>query len=361
MSLSRLSVHNYRNIENAELTFSHYFNFILGENGSGKTNLLESLYVLGHGRTFRPAQIQQMIRHGQSHYTLFGVISDTKKLTQVGLSKSRSNETTIRIDGSDGHRLAKLAQLLPMQLISPEGFTLLTGGPKFRRAYLDWGGFHHFIDFFTIWNQLKQLLKQRNAALRQVTHYQQLAPWDQQLITVSEQITQFRQQYCAMIAPNLLQHCHYFLPDYEFDCQFYPGWDDKEYSYAQQLKKQFERDKMVGYTTQGPHKADFRIKAENIAIELLFSRGQLKLMMCALRIAQGELLASAKQQRCIYLIDDFSAELDLQKRTLLFNKLKQTQSQVFISAIEYAQISDLADEKDKIFNVNCGKITQGFN
>lgn len=356
MSLSRLLIQHFRNIEQAELLFSPHFNFILGENGSGKTNLLEAIYLLGFGRSFRTSQNQQLISHQHSKYTLFGAITQRNSTTQIGLSRSRQNETIIRIDGSDGHRLAELAAHLPLQLISPEGFVLLTGGPKFRRAYLDWGCFHHFVEFFPTWMQLKQLLKQRNAALRHVSRYHELAPWDKQLVEISQKITQIRQQYCEQIKPVLLDHCRYFLADFTFDCQFYAGWDEKEYDYETQLQRQFERDKLVGFTTFGPHKADFRVKANNIAVEALFSRGQLKLMMCALRIAQGELLAQDQQNRCIYLIDDFSAELDFKKRTLLFDKLKQTNSQVFISAIERTQISDLISENDKIFDVNFGKI-----
>ena len=90
-----------------------------------------------------------------------------------------------------------------MQLITPEGFTLLNGGPKYRRAFIDWGCFHNDPLFFSVWSDLKRLLKQRNAALRQVTRYEQIRHWDAQLAPLSEQISQCRHSYFSGIAENI--------------------------------------------------------------------------------------------------------------------------------------------------------------
>ena len=173
MSLSRLLIKDFRNIEDADLALSPGFNFLVGANGSGKTSVLEAIYTLGHGRAFRSLQIGRVIRHEQESFVLHGRLQGQEREISIGLTKDKQGDSKVRIDGTDGHKVAELAHLMPMQLITPEGFTLLNGGPKYRRAFLDWGCFHNEAGFFTAWSNLKRLLKQRNAALRQVGRYAQ--------------------------------------------------------------------------------------------------------------------------------------------------------------------------------------------
>ena len=113
------------------------------------------------------------------------------------------------------------------------------------------------------------------------------------------------------------------------------------------------------YTVGGPNKADLRIKVAGTPVEDVLSRGQLKLMVCALRLAQGQHLTEATGKQCIYLIDDFASELDSHRRQLLAQYLKQTKAQVFISSITADQIADMHDEESKMFKIEHGKIAQG--
>ncbi|ELY9424797.1 DNA replication/repair protein RecF [Cronobacter dublinensis] len=356
MSLSRLLIKDFRNIENADLALSPGFNFLVGANGSGKTSVLEAIYTLGHGRAFRSLQIGRVIRHEQDAFILHGRLQGDERDVSVGLTKDRNGDSTVRIDGSDGHKVAELAQLMPMQLITPEGFTLLGGGPKYRRAFLDWGCFHNEPGFFVAWSNLKRLLKQRNAALRQVTRYEQLRPWDRELVPLAEQISQWRASYSEAIASDMADTCAQFLPEFTLTFSFQRGWE-KESDYADVLERGFERDRMLTYTAHGPHKADFRIRADGAPVEDTLSRGQLKLLMCALRLAQGEFLTRESGRRCLYLIDDFASELDDARRGLLAQRLKATQSQVFVSAISAEHILDMTDKNSKMFAVDQGKIT----
>jgi DNA replication and repair protein RecF len=354
MALTRLLIKDFRNIEAADLALAPGFNFLVGANGSGKTSVLEAVYTLGHGRAFRSLQAGRVIRHDQPEFVLHGRIEGAERELSVGLSKSRQGDSKVRIDGSDGHKVAEL-ELLPMQLITPEGFTLLNGGPKFRRAFLDWGCFHNEPGFFTAWSNLKRLLKQRNAALRQVSRYAQIRAWDQELIPLAERISEWRAEYSDAIAADITATCAQFLPEFGLSFSFQRGWD-KESDYGELLERQFERDRALTYTAVGPHKADFRIRADGTPVEDLLSRGQLKLLMCALRLAQGEFLTRQSGRRCLYLIDDFASELDTGRRRLLADRLKATQAQVFVSAVSAEQVTDMAGEKGKMFRVEQGKI-----
>lgn len=356
MALTRLLIRNFRNIESADLDLAADFNFLIGANGSGKTSLLEAIYTLGHGRAFRTVQADKVIRHEQDEFILHGRVSDNGRELSLGISKNNQGDTKVRIDGTDGHKISELAQLMPIQLITPEGFTLLNGGPKFRRAFIDWGCFHDDPQFFTAWSNLKRLLKQRNAALRQVNHYSQVKPWDLELVPLANQISEWRANYTASLQQNIAETCAAFLPEYKLTFSFSRGWD-KETDYGELLERQFERDRQLTYTSLGPHKADFRIRADGNAVEDLLSRGQLKLLMCALRLAQGEYLTLKSGRRCLYLIDDFASELDSQRRRLLATRLKATGAQVFVSAINAEQITDMIGDNNKMFYIECGKIT----
>lgn len=353
MSISRLIIHHFRNIEHADLSFSPHFNFIIGANGSGKTSLLEAIYMLGHGRAFRHLQANRIIQHEHSELILHGKLTNAQT---IGLAKNRRGDNRLKIDGDEKAKLAELAKQLPIQLITPEGFELLTGGPKYRRAFIDWGCFHHYPEFMGLWNALKRILKQRNALLRQVNHYDQLKAWDKALLPLAKRISQLRADYSQHIFPEIISTCHDFLPEFELVCQFYQGWDENS-DYDEVLVTQFARDKLFSYTTLGPHKADLRLKAHNTPVEFYFSRGQLKLLMCALRLAQGEYYTHLTGQTCLYLIDDFASELDQDKRALLAARLKATHAQVFISALNQTQITPMIDENDEIFQVKSGIIS----
>lgn len=355
MALSRLIINHFRNIEHAELEPVAGFNFLIGPNGSGKTSILEAIYTLGHGRAFRSLQAARVIQHDQPSFVLHGRLTGLQHQQTIGLQKDRNGGSQVRIDGTDGHRVAELAQLLPMQLITPEGFTLLTGGPRYRRAYIDWGCFHCYPDFFGAWSDLRRLLKQRNAALRQVTRYSQIWPWDQQLIALTEKVNYWRTEYSTIIASEISTTCSQFLPEYDLRFSWLQGWD-KGSDYGNLLQRNFERDRALTYTSGGPHKADFRIRVASTPVEDLLSRGQLKLLMCALRLAQGEYLTRQSGRPCLYLLDDFASELDEQRRQLLASRLTVTQAQVFVSAISTEHISDMKDEKGRMFRTEQGKI-----
>lgn len=358
MALTRLLIRDFRNIAAADLVPDAGFNFFVGPNGSGKTSLLEAVYTLGHGRAFRSSQVGRVIRHDCAEFTLHGRLTGygSDHEPSIGLSKNRHGDIKVRIEGSDGHKIAELAQMLPIQLITQEGFTLLNGGPKYRRAFLDWGCFHNEPGFFSVWSNLKRILKQRNAALRQVSRYAQISAWDQELVPLAESVSAWRSAYSEAIALDILASCALFLPEFTLDFSFLQGWD-KESDYGELLERQFERDRALTYTATGPHKADFRIRANGTPVEDLLSRGQLKLLMCALRLAQGEFFTRQNNgRRCLYLLDDFASELDTSRRRLLAERLKNTQAQVFVSAVSAEQITNVVGEQGRMFRVEQGKI-----
>ncbi|WP_413285498.1 DNA replication/repair protein RecF [Vibrio sp. MA40-2] len=356
MSLTRLMVRQFRNIEACDIDLSAGFNFIIGPNGSGKTSVLEAIYMLGHGRSFKSSLTGRVIQNDRSELFIHGKLRNADNFElPVGLNKQRDGTTEVKIGGQTGQKLAQLAKVLPLQLIHPEGFDLLTEGPKHRRAFIDWGVFHTESSFYDAWGRLKRLAKQRNALLKSAKSYKELSYWDQELAQLAENIDRWRNAYIDELKCAAEAICRGFLPEFDIKLTYYRGWE-KNTSYADILEKNFERDQLLGYTFSGPNKADLKIKVNNTPVEDVLSRGQLKLMVCALRVAQGQHLTQVTGKQCLYLIDDFASELDSQRRARLATCLKQTGAQVFVSSITASQLEEMYDENGRMFHVEHGKI-----
>ncbi|MGR5168778.1 DNA replication/repair protein RecF [Vibrio astriarenae] len=363
MPLSRLIIQQFRNIKACDITPSPGFNFLVGANGSGKTSVLEAIYLLGHGRSFKSTLTGRVIQNEQPELFVHGRVKE-HSLTQdqfelpVGINKQRDGSTEVKIGGQSGQKLAQLAKILPLQLIHPEGFELLTDGPKFRRAFIDWGVFHTEAGFHEAWGRFKRLNKQRNALLKEAKSYRELSYWDKQLAELAEKISSWREAYVAQMTTVAQEMCQAFLPEFDIQLKYYRGWE-KDTPYDQLLERNFERDQSLGYTFSGPNKADLRIKVNGTPVEDVLSRGQLKLMVCALRVAQGQHLTQVTDKPCIYLIDDFASELDSQRRKRLADCLKATGAQVFVSSITEEQIADMRGDIGRLFHVEQGNIEQG--
>lgn len=353
MLLQQLSIQGLRNLKQVKLDFAQ-LNVIYGDNGSGKTSVLEAIHYLALGRSFRTHLASRVINYDCDDFILFG----RTQSHAIGLQRFRQGDVAIKIDGQKAKKLTELLDHLPLQLITPESFDLLTGGPKNRRQFVDWGVFHMEPDFYAIWNKCKRLLKQRNSLLKRKASYKEISYWDRELVLYSQQLSELRNRYINSFNGVLQGIIERFLPDIEVTVSYSQGWDKKS-DLTQLLEKNYPRDLALGYTTAGPHKADLRLRCGKIPVDDALSRGQLKLLVCALRIAQGVHLNTQVDKQTIYLVDDLSSELDQQKRQVLIDQLVDTNAQLFLSVIDSDQIKQQTSKyQTKMFHVEHGVITQ---
>ena len=357
MSLSRITIGSFRNITSASLQPGDGLNLIYGQNGSGKTSILEAIYFLGMGRSFRSHLSQRVINHDDDKLTLFAHLIDADRDCKIGLRRHRSGEIEVKIDGEKVKRLSTLAETLPIQVITPESFSLLFEGPKARRQFIDWGAFHSDPHFYQAWVNTRKVLKQRNQLLRNHSPYNQIQFWDKELVRYAEQVTDIRNQYVDSLNVLLKGIIGVFLPQIDIKVSFTRGWDSKT-DFALLLENQYSRDLAAGNTGSGPHKADLRLRVGNLPAQDALSRGQLKLLVCALRMSQGKLLKQQLDKNSIYLVDDLPSELDAQHRQLLLQQLTETGAQIFVTAIEPQAIVDsLSSPPNRMFHVEQGLVT----
>lgn len=364
MQLERLHIEAFRNIASSQLELAPRINLVCGANASGKTSLLEAIHCLGFGRSFRTHQIRHVIQEEHDAFTLFAKLrastndSEASEFHRVGYRRFRNGDTQIKVNGASEKRFSTLARLMPVQLITPESVELIIGGPKLRRQFMDWGLFHVEHSLFPIWSSYVRLLKQRNALLRQGLHHRQDGVyWDEQLATVGEQVADARLAYVDSLNLSLNDYCQRFLPEYDFRFKLNHGWARDEYSLSQILLSRQDTDRRQGFTSVGPHKAEWQIKVDGVDARERLSRGQLKLLVAALRLVQAHDYKKKRGQSCIILVDDLPAELDEKNQHTMCRALYESGSQVFVTAIDEDRItSHFHDTETQLFHVEHGTI-----
>ncbi len=335
-------------------------NLICGPNASGKTSLLEAIHLLGRGRSFRTPRTTNIIRKGASKVTVFGEVEPLSGVASVpvGLSKSSDGSQQLKVAGEALSSTAPLLKLLPLQLINPDTFGLLAGGPKSRREYVDWGVFHVEHLFLDVWQRFNRCLRQRNSLLRQgKARWADIMVWDRELVECAGQLNQYRLRYLERLLPvfnDLLQELA------ELDAltvSFYPGWD-KVRPLAEVLEQGFEADRTAGYTHAGPQRADLKIRYLGQRASDTLSRGQQKLVVAALKLAQGQMFTQSSGRHCVYLVDDLAAELDEENRAALCRLLAGLGSQLFLTVVDEQAFSGYwGGQEVKMFHVKHGIVS----
>jgi DNA replication and repair protein RecF len=362
VSLTRLMIQNLRNLQAVDIYPSEQVNLFSGLNGSGKTSILEAISILGLGRSFRTHKHKPLIRYEQSSYTLFGQVKNGAAQIPLGVNRQLNGEVSFKAHGSVVSSAAALAGYLPLQIFNADSFQLLDGSPKERRQFIDWLVFHVEPNFFQVWKDHQLCLKHRNSLLRRdrIDSFE-LESWDQELIGFTERLTDFRKSSLDGFNKTFAELSQEFLGLEGLQLSFYQGWD-KGLSYAQALAGAYEGDRNQGFTRLGGHRADLKITLNGLDAADVLSRGQQKLLVTALKIAQGLLFSQLTERKCIYLIDDLPAELDKDHRALLVHWLDTMKTQVFITGVDQHSLIEAWEKTTnvniKLFHVEQGRVIQ---
>ena len=357
-TIEKIHILKFRNLSDQYLNPVNTINLVVGNNGQGKTNFIESLYYLGHGRSFKTKNLKDIIPFDDHQIQITAFVDGQK----ISLSKSRE-KSHVLVDGKKIPSNSFLSQLLPIQIISPDRGFIVGGTPKLKRSYLDWGVYHRNEKTLKTFASYKKTLKNINAILSngEKTH---LDEWLAYLACISVDITQDRITYIEKLSSifnenksksfeNLIDSSAGFV----FKLQ--NGWSketdplnkQKITSFLLNSKKTLERNKHLNY---GPHRAsvDFSLNGQG---ENYLSRGEQKKMSIVFWALQ--VLALVKNgKKPIILIDDISSELDNIKIRSILDFLTDFDVLIFMTDIGNKKLP-LREQKSASYNIENGAIT----
>jgi len=383
MALAELSVRDLRCIAQAELAFQPGSNLIYGANGAGKTSLLEAIFLLGRGRSFRTRLTERLIRHGQGQLRVVGRTGAVAKVVALpgvaeaaldrpagsgspvsaypapqggwiphalGLEVSRDGGTRARLDAQNVRSLADLATAFPVQVLDPDAHRLIEDSATRRRRWLDWAVFHVEPGFAVTWARYARTLQQRNAVLR--TGQGDLAIWDIELIKDGERITDARRRVLDALKPYWADVSRSLL-DEDLTLGFQSGWE-RDTTLTAALAEAVPRDRLRKTTTVGPHRADVAMRIRGKPVREVLSRGQQKLAAVAMTLCQLEYLKQEHEVLPTLLLDDPSAELDKNRLDRFIGRVKALRTQLVVTALD--RDFSLFGTPDALFHVEQGRL-----
>ncbi|MFN2287120.1 MAG: DNA replication/repair protein RecF [Chromatocurvus sp.] len=358
--LTRLDIHNVRNLTQVRLDGLVRTNIFSGANGSGKTSILEAISLLSTARSFRSATARPVINHGGNQLTVYGRIKRDNSFLALGIQRDRGGGADIRVAGATVRSAAHLAAELPVLVLNSDSFDLLTGSPRNRRRFLDWGVFHVEHSFFANWQRFQRCIKQRNTLLRRDRILgEELDSWTFELAAAGESLTKSRETYFARLETCFSQVIETVLPDSApVSLSFRRGWD-RDRDYLEVLRAGLSVDLEHGYTHSGPQRADIRILSGGVSAADTLSRGQQKLVVSALKLAQGHLHAENHMSgECAFLLDDLPSELDDWHLRLVCDEIAHMGAQLFISCIDLPALLSVwrPEAPVSMFHVEHGRI-----
>lgn len=361
MRITRLAIHNLRRLAQVELQPGPGLNLLVGENGAGKTSVLEALHLMAYGRSFRGRVRDGLVRSGTEAVEVFvewrpaGL--DDGGTRRAGL-RHAGDRWTGRLDGADVAQLGDLCAALAVVSFEPGSHALVEGGGEPRRRFMDWGLFHVEHEFLPAWRRYARALRQRNALLKAQRPDVELEGWELEMAAAGDEMTRSRGAYLARLDRQLAALVPALSPGLgTTELSFQPGWRRQEVPLADALLLSRGRDRQVGHTTVGPHRADWRVRVGAAPEGESLSRGQAKLVALACLLAQAADLGERHGGWPVVALDDLASELDAAHRGRVLGLLEKTGAQVFVTGTDWAPLERSQRRADAVlFHVEHGRI-----
>ena len=350
MPLTRVRITALRCLAQVELGLQAQCNYVFGPNGAGKTSILEGIFLLGRGRSFRTRQIRRLVRHGTDGVAVYGEVLQQGRAQRLGVSYA-AGRLEKKIDGAEADGMGALAALLPVHVIDPSVHQLVEGGPSERRRFLDWGVFHVEHGYLEAWKRYRRVLSQRNAALKAGAGPGELRSWTEALVDAGTAIDASRRAYVARLAVAAGEFGRQLL-DQRVELDYRQGWRHG-LSLVEALAAAEPRDRQIGTTEVGPHRADLALHLEERRVQDEASRGQQKLTAAALVLAQVA-VGAADSNQDVLLVDDPAAELDADSLERLLTVLRDLPAQLVLTGLSPRQLAPRAGFP--VFHVEHGEV-----
>lgn len=331
-------------------------NVWVGDNGAGKTSVLEAVSLLSFGRSFVTSKHKALIAHQSDQLTVFARVTHNGMPHRMAVQVTRAGDRRLRFDGATAKGQAALSRMLPLLVIAPHMADLVSGSPGDRRRWMDWGAFHCFSGDASVFSALRRALLQRNTGLRSGTMSDpQLDAWDAQIDGLGHQVDQWRDAFVSNIKSvfgGILERLGFGAG---IELSYDRGWDEVRLQSA--LEASRARDRKLRLTQVGPQRADVLFRCNGQRAADVLSRGQLKTVNLALSLAQLK-VANDLGIHPVMCLDDPGAELDRQFQDALWSEVLAHGCQALVTGIDEkrAGLSDAALDLARVFHVKHGVI-----
>lgn len=329
--LTQLRVRNFRVLKALDVAPDRHLNLISGHNGAGKTSLLESIFMLSRGRSFRGGEVRQIIRRGQEAASVRGTVAGGGATRELGVSM-QGRKLRARLEGETGVPRAELARSLPVLNLDARVMDLVEQGPERRRLLLNWVAFHVEPGFHSSWRRFRRSLKQRNASLRNGARVGAVTAWDAQFREAAEAMEEQCRAVAEKLRPGFRRTAQQLL-GLRADWDYYRGWP-RDRPLIDALRDSLDSDRKLGLTRLGPQRSDLVLRLKAGRAKYAASRGQQKLLAASMMLAAAELLAKAGVARPVLLADEPLVELDADHASRLLSALDGIAAQVFMTAVD---------------------------
>ena len=332
MYFKNIELKNFRNYKDLKIDFNEKLNIFLGKNAQGKTNLLESIFVTGMGKSFRTNKDAEMIFFGSDYAKVKANIINENNEDEVEIVYKKEGKI-IKLDGIKLQRTIDLLETVYIVVFSPEDLKIVKEGPDNRRKFLDRELCQIKPVYYSDLGNYKKILKERNTLLRENnTDFNLYSVFDEALADYGLRITTERKDFTK----RLLKISHDIHSDITENREFlkisYETKIKNKDDYLKALSESFERDLQRGFTCFGPHKDDIKIEVNDIDIRNYGSQGQQRTAALSMKLAEIELIKQETGKDAVLLLDDVLSELDMNRQQYLIKAMNGIQ--VFLSATE---------------------------
>ncbi len=338
MKITGIEVQAFRNIQNQKVLFSENSTVFFGENAQGKTNLLEAVFLLAAGKSFRARKLKEMIPTGQTSFHIACQMESETENMDLSMFYSEKEGKKLRINGNECLTEKEFLSHLNIVHFSPDSLSLVKGSPEQRREFLDFAIAQLRPRYFLLRKECARLLTQRNAQLKYIAKNgvgkDMMPVWDTYVSKLFAKITVYRRSYAELLKPKAIRQYEIVSDGREsFNMKYISGApedikEEKDLTdfYLHAMESSLEEDIQNQSTGIGPHRDDLLLFIGGHSAKAFGSQGQQRAAVLALKLAEGELFSEDRGFAPLYLLDDIFSELDESRRRHLMMALQDKQS-----------------------------------
>lgn len=363
MYLKEIQLKNFRNYREQSVSFHEKVNIIAGKNAQGKTNLLESLYIMSLGKSFRTGKDGEMIGFGGDFCRAKSKTVKDGAALEIEIVISKEGKS-VKIDGVKAKKTADLLEHVYMVVFSPEDLKIVKDEPEKRRKFMDRELCQLKPVYFNNLGRYKKILMNRNILLRQGEANRDLfSVYDEELAEYGAKIILERRNFVKKLS-GISRELHGKITNgketlrvsYESDMPERDIFAELKSEFISRLQKNFKKDLMRRVTGMGPHRDDLRLEIDGVDIRHFGSQGQQRTAALSLKLAEIYLIKEETGEDAILLLDDVLSELDMERQTFLLNRLQNVQ--IFISTAELSETLSANLPESFVFQVEKGNVTR---